>query len=102
MIPDFTRSVGSPRIATISYPMAHPLGAPGDREGQMAVLKATLRALEEAGEPGAVIELPFEWPERRSQIHTEPDEPPPIVKLLSRRPWLVAKLLSGDIPEPRG
>jgi D-proline reductase (dithiol) PrdB len=100
MIPEFTRSVGAPRIAAISYPMAHPLGAPGDREGQMAVLRATLGTLEGAREPGEVIELPFQWPERPGQVHTDPEEPPPIAKLLARRPWLVAKFLSGDIPEP--
>jgi len=101
MIPEFTRSVGAPRIAAIAYPMAHPLGAPGDREGQMAVLRATLRALEEAREPAEVVELPFEWPERPGQVHADPAEPPPIAKLLARRPWLVAKFLSGDIPEPQ-
>ena len=101
MIPEFTRSVGAPRIAAIAYPMAHPLGAPGDREGQMAVLRATLGALEEARMPGEVIELPFEWPERPGQVHADPEVPPPIAKLLARRPWLVAKFLSGDIPEPR-
>lgn len=51
--------------------------------------------------PGEVIELPFEWPERPGQVHADPDELPPIAKLLARRPWLVAKFLSGDIPEPR-
>jgi D-proline reductase (dithiol) PrdB len=101
MIPEFTRSVGAPRIAAIAYPMAHPLGAPGDHEGQMAVLKATLQALEEVRKPGEVVELPFEWPERPSQVHADPEEPPPIAKLLTRRPWLVAKFLSGGIPEPQ-
>ena len=81
--------------------MAHPLGAPGDREGQTAVLRATLKVLEEAREPGEVVELPFEWPERPGQVHTDPPEAPPIARLLARRPWLVARFLSGDIPEPR-
>ncbi len=34
---------------------------------------------------------------RRAGLH--PKEPPPIVKLLRRRPWLLARLMSGDIPE---
>lgn len=101
MIPEFTRSVGAPRVAAIAYPLAQPLGAPGDHEGQRAVLRATLRALEEAEEPGEVIELSFEWPQRPAQVHSEPDEPPPIARLLTRRPWLLPKLLSGDIPEPK-
>ena len=40
--------------------------------------------------PGEVIELPFEWPERPGQVHADPEVPPPIAKLLARRPWLVA------------
>ncbi len=101
MIPDFTRSVGAPRVAAIAYPLAQPLGAPGDREGQRTVLRATLRALEEARERGEVTELPFEWPERPAQVHSEPSEPPPLARLLTRRPWLLPKLLTGDTPEPK-
>jgi hypothetical protein len=67
----------------------------------MAVLRATLRALEETREPAEVVELLFEWPEHPGRVHADPEEPPPIAKLLARRPWLVAKFLSGDIPEPQ-
>ena len=100
MIPEFTRSVGSPRFAAIAYPMAHPLGAPGDRKGQMAVLRATLRALEEVREPEEVIELPLEWPERPGQVHADPSEPPLIAKLLGGRgSW--RRSSQGTSPEPR-
>ena len=47
-LPDFTRSVGAPRVAGIAYPMGMPLGAPGDADGQREVLKAALRVIEEA------------------------------------------------------
>jgi hypothetical protein len=57
-------------------------------------LRATLWALAEAKEPGEVIELPFEWPQRPARVHSEPAEPPPIAKLLTRRPWLLPKLLA--------
>jgi D-proline reductase (dithiol) PrdB len=97
-LPDFTRSVGAPRVAGIAYPMGRPLGAPGDAGGQRAVLLAALRLVEEAAAPGEVVRLPFDWPEplRRAQWH--PREPPPIARLLRRRPWLLPRLVGGDIP----
>jgi hypothetical protein len=80
--------------------MGRPLGQPGDRGGQTAVLRATLRALESMGEPG-VVGLPFEWSElpKHAWSQSLPEELPPIAKYLKRRPWLFPKLLSGDIPE---
>ena len=51
-LPDFTRSVGAPRVAGILHPMGQPLGAPGDADGQRAVLGAVLHFLEECRTPG--------------------------------------------------
>ena len=98
MIPAFTRSVGAPRVAAIEYPMGRPLGQPGDREGQTAVLRAALRVVETASGPGEVVNLPFEWPEPPSQVRSSPAEPPPITRLVTRRPWLYLKLVAGEIP----
>lgn len=98
-IPEFTASVGGPRVAAIEYPFGRPLGQPGDREGQLAVLRATLNALEEAEAPGTVVHLPFDWPEPPEQVHWHPKEPSPIVKLLSQHPELYQKLLTGEIPK---
>jgi hypothetical protein len=97
-LPDFTRSVGAPRIAGILYPMGQPLGAPGDSEGQRQVLKATLRVLEGARSPGEIARLPFEWPVALHRVKWH-GEPPPIAKHIMRRPWLFPRLVSGDIPE---
>jgi hypothetical protein len=98
-LPDFTRSVGAPRVAGIAYPMGRPCGAAGDAEGQRAVLKAALEVLEVAETPGDVVRLPFDWPEplRRAQWH--PREPPPIARHIRRRPWLLRRLVTGDIPD---
>jgi hypothetical protein len=96
-LPDFTRSVGAPRVAGILHPMGQPLGAPGDAGGQREVLKATLRFLEEAQAPGEVVRLPFEWPEPLYRVKWKAD--PPIARLLKRRPWLFPRLVSGDIPD---
>jgi len=95
----FTASVGAPRVAAIEHPLGRPLGAPGDTEGQLAVLRETLAALTKVERPGAVVELPFEWPEPPGQVSSRPREPPPIAKLLKRRPWLYPRLLARDFPE---
>lgn len=63
MIPDFTASVGAPRVAGIEFPFGRPLGLPGDRAGQRAVLRATLEVVSFARAPGTVIQLPFQWPQ---------------------------------------
>ena len=100
MIPDLTRAVGVPRLAGIGYPMGRPLGRPHDSDGQRAVLRATLDVL--AAAPGAdtYIELPFVWPESVAQARNASRDlpPPPIVELLTRKPWLLANLYTGHSP----
>lgn len=98
-IPDFTTSVGAPRVAAIEYPLGRALGQPGDGEGQLAVLRATLDALTGIDEPGTVRHLPFQWPEPPNEVRAHPDEHPPIVGLILRRPWLYRRLMTGDVPE---
>jgi len=100
MIPDLTRAVGVPRLAGISYPMGRPLGQPHDAEGQRAVLRATLNVLATAPGPDTYVELPFVWPESPAQARNASKDlpPPPIVELVTRKPWLLANLYSGRIP----
>jgi hypothetical protein len=102
MIPQFTASVGAPRVAGIEFPFGQPLGLPGDRAFQRDVLRAALEVVSLARAPGTVVQLPFEWPQSPREAGGEPPVPPPIVQLLKRRPWLAVKLLTRDIPEPRG
>ena len=47
------------------------------------------------------VELDHEWPERRSVAIREPPTPPPIAHLLTRKPWLLPRLIAGDIPATR-
>ena len=100
MIPDLTRAVGVPRLAGISYPMSRPLGNPHDADGQRAVLRAMLEVLTKATEPDTYVELPFVWPESPAQARNASRDlpPPPIVELLGRKPWLLANLYTGRIP----
>jgi hypothetical protein len=97
-IPELTAAVGVPRVAGIGFPPGRPFGQPGDSEGQRAVLRAALEVVETAGHAGTVVDLPFEWPESPSRVRSSPLEPPPIVTLLKRKPWLVPKLFSRDVP----
>ena len=98
-IPDFTASVNVPRVAGLFYPPGRPMGQPGDRAGQMAVLRATLQAMLEMENPGEIRYLPFIWPEPPRQTITRPDVLPPIATYLRRHPWLYPKLLARDVPE---
>src|SRR5262245_40002282 len=102
MIPDLTRAVGAPRLAGISYPFGRALGRPHDADGQRAVLRAMLDLLSRASGPGAYVELPFVWPESPAHARNVSRDlpPPPIVELLKKKPWLLANLYSGHIPQP--
>jgi len=97
-VPELTAAVGVPRVAAIEFPTGRPFGQPGDTEGQRAVLRAALRVVETAGHAGTVVELPFEWPEPPSRVRSSPAVPSPIVTLLKRKPWLVPRLFSRNIP----
>jgi len=99
MIPEFTRAVGVPRLAGISYPLSRPMGRPGDAEGQRQVLRALLGLLDSARGPDTYVELPFTWPETPAQARKGSDIQPPIAHYLARKPWLLAKLYTGEIPD---
>jgi len=101
MIPDLTRAVGVPRLAGISYPFGRPLGQPHDADGQRAVLRATLDLLSRASGPNTYVELPFVWPESPARARNESRDlaPSPIVDLVKKKPWLLAHLYSGRIPQ---
>lgn len=99
MIPPLTRGTGAPRVIGLAYPMARAFGRPGDADGQREVLRATLQAAAAMTEPRSYTELSFEWPEPRSQAIREPDPPPPISQLLSKKPWLLPRLISGRLPD---
>jgi D-proline reductase (dithiol) PrdB len=99
-IPALTAAVGVPRVAGISYPMSRALGEPGDADGQRAVLRATLEALASIDKPGTVVDLPFRRPGSRLRGRGHPRRPPPLARLLLRKPWLLRKLLKAEIPPP--
>ena len=62
MMPFLAQRGGCPRNVGVEFPFGHPLGLPGNRELQLRVIRAALRLLEDAREPGETVELPDEWP----------------------------------------
>jgi len=74
------------------------LGQPCDVAGQMAVLEATLSALETIQTPGEIVHLPFEWPEALKDLRNHPPVEPPISRYLSRNPWFLPRLLTRNVP----
>ena len=97
-IPDLTESVGVSRLVAIEYPFARTLGRPGDREGQLAVLRGMLSAAEDMEKPGQVKHLPFKWHETPAQARAGDTEPSPITAYLKKHPWHLPRLLTRDIP----
>jgi hypothetical protein len=97
-IPDLTGAVGVPRLAGIEYPFGRTLGQPGDADGQTAVLRATLQALQEMVSPGSISHLPFKWPDSGQDAPGHVAQLPPIAIHLKRHPWQLPRLLSRDIP----
>ena len=82
MMPAWQPIVGAPRVAAIGHPFGRPFGDAGDAATQRAVLRAALRVLAEATVPGAVVHLPFRWPEEPRATKWGPDEPSPIVAMM--------------------
>ena len=82
MMPGLAQRLGIPRVVGVEFPFGHPFGRPGDRETQTAVLRAALRLLEEAREPGARLDMEIAWPEPQDVAYKawQPREMSPIVR----------------------
>jgi hypothetical protein len=98
-LPDLTASTSVPRLVGVEHPMGRTMGAPGDSERQMAVLKASLRAVETMEIPGASEQLPFTWHESPVRARADGAPPSPISAYLKKHPWLFPRLLNRDVPE---
>lgn len=98
-IPELTASVGVPRLVAVEHPMGRTMGAPGDRQRQMAVLKASLHAVETMKNLGESQQLPFTWDESPARARADGAPPSPISAYLKTHPWLFPRLLNRDIPK---
>lgn len=87
-----------PRLTAIEYPLGRAFGQPGDHDGQMAVLRATLQALDTLDQPGGILHLPFSWPEPPNKVQSHPPAEPPIVSYLKQHPWDLPRLIQRNVP----
>jgi hypothetical protein len=85
MIWPFQRVVGMPRVAAIEHPFGRPYGDVGDAKTQSEVLRAAIRVVETAKEPGTIQHLPFVWHEEPKETKWHPAEPSPIIALMKAR-----------------
>jgi len=84
--------------------VGRPLGRRHGADGQRAVLREMLEMLASSSGPDTCVELPFEWPESPARARNASRDLPlaPIVRLLQKKPWLLANLCSGRIPHAEG
>ncbi len=61
---EYTERVKPPRSVFLRWPFGHPLGEPGNRNQQAAVLGRALTALAEIDRPGTIIDLGWPWRRR--------------------------------------
>ena len=60
-LPPVVKQTGTPRAVAPLVPMGANAGGPHNVEQQTAIVKDTLRQLEEITTPGTVVPLPFEY-----------------------------------------
>ena len=61
IVRDYSEKVKPPRTVFLRWPFGHPLGEPGHREQQRAVLFESFRALYQIDQPGTIVDVPFRW-----------------------------------------
>jgi hypothetical protein len=59
--PEVTVFMNVSRAAYLRFPTGEPMGEPHHPEQAEKILRATLRVLEEADEPGYIVRLPYRW-----------------------------------------
>ena len=50
-----------PRALVVKYPYGQPFGVPGDVDQQRVIVEDALALLEQATEPGVIVEAPYRW-----------------------------------------
>lgn len=96
-VPDFMAATCVPRMVAIERPFGRVVGDPGDREGQLAVVRAVLEAMEGMKKPGEVVDLPFAW--EGKQVTDAEVAPPPITTYLMKHMRQSLRFMRRDIPE---
>jgi hypothetical protein len=60
---DLTAQVRPPRSVFVNFPMGNPFGRPFDAAMQRRILRDALQLAATAGQPGVLLDLPYEWGE---------------------------------------
>jgi len=60
---DITELVKPPRSVFVNFPLGHTTGKPFDRDLQARIIKDAFEALKSIRDPGAIVDLPYEWRE---------------------------------------
>ena len=58
---DITASAFPPRAVFVNYPLGNTSGRPYDPENQTQIVREALRVLEQASEPGQIVDTPYRW-----------------------------------------
>ena len=58
---DISAKIGAPRTVFVHFPHGAPFGEPGAKNQRMTVLRDLLRTLQEASEPGVIVEPGYRW-----------------------------------------
>lgn len=61
-----------PRTVYVKWPFGHPLGEPGNRKQQRAVILEAFKALYSITTPGEIVDLPFKWRRFDYESYEEP------------------------------
>jgi len=80
IVREYTEKVQPPRTVFVKWPFGHPLGEPGNRKQQRAMVLEAFRALYTITVPGTIIDLPFRW---RRYDYDRYEEPGPFTPSLS-------------------
>jgi hypothetical protein len=67
---DVTEAIKVPRALFLPWPMGHHFGVPFHRELQRRVILSALDMLENAPEPGTIVDLPIKWAQVRREAKT--------------------------------
>lgn len=60
---DITERVRPPRAAYLDYPLGYCVGRPGEAAEQRAIVADVLSLAERPLRPGAIVDLPYRWPD---------------------------------------
>ncbi|MFP6682863.1 MAG: hypothetical protein VCB07_11760 [Gammaproteobacteria bacterium] len=58
---DIVQYCGTPRYLFTDFPLGNPCGRPYDKWSQEEIMSGALALLNDATEPGSIVETPFVW-----------------------------------------